>query len=170
MVIKNSIVSIKIPSQLPGTIKGVSIILKLIITIVATLKKSLSFTGAIAAFILGFTLFLSGGLRFIIALMIAYFISTIFQSMPGGTIIRNGLFIFIAGIFGFLLDSVLGAALQPVYIDSETGLLTEKESQNHKKNPKVKGLAFFNNDIVNFISTGLAACLIIIFLGFLGQK
>lgn len=53
------------------------------------------------------------------------------------------------GLFGFLLDSFIGALSQALYI-SESGEF--KEFSNEKVR-KVKGFSWMSNDLVNFIST-----------------
>jgi uncharacterized protein (TIGR00297 family) len=72
----------------------------------------------------------------------------------------------IGGLLGSIIDSLLGAAIQAKYISHETGQLTEKPSHNNKPNRLYSGLAFVNNDFVNFASSLLAAALVLIFFKF----
>ena len=55
------------------------------------------------------------------------------------------------GFLGSIFDSVLGATIQVHYRDEE-GRLTEKEYTNGKKNERVRGIPFIDNDAVNFLS------------------
>lgn len=64
----------------------------------------------------------------------------------------------LCGFIGAIADSILGAAVQPAYLDSK-GRLTEKRMTDGAANKKVKGLEWFSNDMVNFASSLLAACL-----------
>ena len=63
------------------------------------------------------------------------------------------------GLFGALLDSVLGAGFQVKYIDSEIGCLTEQPDGN----AVAAGLLWMNNDMVNLLSVSSAACASIVF-------
>lgn len=58
----------------------------------------------------------------------------------------------IAGVFGFVLDSFLGALIQAKYIDSD-GALTERIQGNRLRS----GISWINNDVVNLISSIMAA-------------
>lgn len=58
----------------------------------------------------------------------------------------------IAGVCGFILDSYLGAIFQSLY--SKGNKLTENPQGN---NQLVKGIRWMNNDMVNFITTGMGA-------------
>jgi len=66
--------------------------------------------------------------------------------------------IFIAGLFGSVIDSMLGAAFQAKY-KTDNGL-TEKPP-NTKAKPS-KGFAIVNNDMVNFISISLSGALALV--------
>ncbi len=62
-------------------------------------------------------------------------------------------YITLAGFFGSVLDSVLGATLQVHYRDKD-GFLTERDKDiDGKKNDRARGLPFITNDTVNFISS-----------------
>lgn len=61
--------------------------------------------------------------------------------------------IVIGGILGALLDSILGETLQVKYQSVRTGTLTEKALIGEEKNKQVRGIAFINNDFVNFASS-----------------
>lgn len=58
----------------------------------------------------------------------------------------------LCGVFGFMLDSVLGALLQAKYTDRD-GLLTEQTAGNTLSS----GITWINNDMVNLISSCAAA-------------
>lgn len=63
-----------------------------------------------------------------------------------------------AGFAGCVLDSFLGATVQALYEDAETGELTESEkTANGEDNKLVRGLAWLDNDAVNFISNFFSA-------------
>ena len=93
------------------------------------------------------------------ALFIAgiYFI-VMFVSIPFLELIRNCTIIAAFGFAGATIDSALGAVVQPAYVDS-TGMLTEKRVNGNAQNKKVKGFGFFSNDMVNFVSSLVAASL-----------
>ncbi|MEA4807072.1 DUF92 domain-containing protein [Acetobacterium wieringae] len=74
------------------------------------------------------------------------------------------LMITFGGLLGSVLDSFMGAAFQAKYISHETGELTEKPVDNNKPNQLYSGLAFINNDFVNFASSLLAASLVLLFV------
>ena len=109
---------------------------------------------------------LSGGVTFLGllasacgALFIAgiYFVFRL-ASIPFFELIWNCAIIALFGFAGSVLDSVLGAVFQPAYVDG-TGRLTEKRACGNMPNKKVKGFEFFDNDLVNFLSSLVVACL-----------
>ncbi|MDH5607235.1 MAG: DUF92 domain-containing protein [Anaerolineae bacterium] len=57
----------------------------------------------------------------------------------------------LGGLAGSLLDSALGASVQVIYLNPETGLETEKRPA--KNIPQKRGWPWMNNDLVNFISS-----------------
>lgn len=67
--------------------------------------------------------------------------------------------IVLAGVFGSILDSLLGDACQAKYADAITGELTEKPMRAGINNRLVRGLAFMDNDLVNFLTSGLSGLL-----------
>ncbi len=72
--------------------------------------------------------------------------------------------VWLAGIMGSLIDSLLGATLQAQYIKPDTALLTEKSHEKNQANRLCRGLAWMTNDLVNFISALLAASLLLLVL------
>jgi uncharacterized protein (TIGR00297 family) len=58
-----------------------------------------------------------------------------------------------AGFLGSLCDSILGATLQAQYRSAATGELTERRQIDGKSATRVRGLAWVNNDVVNFIAS-----------------
>jgi len=70
----------------------------------------------------------------------------------------------LGGVLGSILDSLMGAAIQAKYISHETGELTEKPDHNNKPNQLYSGITFVNNDFVNFVSSLLAAAVVLIFV------
>ncbi|MCS6775033.1 MAG: DUF92 domain-containing protein [Chloroherpetonaceae bacterium] len=68
-----------------------------------------------------------------------------------------------SGFLGALLDSILGASVQGVYQDPESGAFTERRRQNGRENVRVRGLSFINNDAVNFLaSLGSVLCALVL--------
>ena len=65
-----------------------------------------------------------------------------------------------AGFLGSLIDSVLGATLQAQYKDQTTGETTERTvGEDGRSALLLRGLPWFNNDVVNFCaSIGGAVC------------
>lgn len=82
---------------------------------------------------------------------------------PAASLMQPFALIFMAGIAGSLLDSLLGATLQAKYVSHETGELTEKPCHNGRENRLHSGLRFVNNDFVNFASSLLASALVLAF-------
>lgn len=62
------------------------------------------------------------------------------------------LLIIISGFLGAIIDSILGAGLQVKYQCKECKLITEKKLHCNKKTKYIKGIKWFNNDLVNLIS------------------
>ncbi|AQP53140.1 hypothetical protein CBF34_02485 [Vagococcus penaei] len=66
------------------------------------------------------------------------------------------LIIFLSGCFTSLIDSLLGASVQALYLDSKTNQPTEKRDNHYKQpNKLIKGWPWMTNDTVNFLSTVL---------------
>ncbi len=64
----------------------------------------------------------------------------------------------VAGLLGSLADSLLGATVQAMYTNADTGQETEKKvARTGQKNEFLRGLPFMDNDAVNFISSGVGA-------------
>ncbi len=74
------------------------------------------------------------------------------------------IFIISGGFLGSIVDSILGATLQAQYRESSSGKMTERPHSKNMKNSLVRGYAFINNDMVNFLSTCCAAFCIYVFL------
>lgn len=64
--------------------------------------------------------------------------------------------VLIGGFMGALFDSFLGATLQAQYRCAETSLLVERPFTGELKNKLIKGFAWMNNDMVNFLSVLMA--------------
>ncbi|MDO7975723.1 DUF92 domain-containing protein [Oceanotoga sp. DSM 15011] len=99
-----------------------------------------------------------------IVFMIGYII--IFKNFLVLEIVKMFLIITFGGFIGSFLDSLLGILFQSLYIDS-MGVYTEKEFSNGKKNKLVKGYAFFDNNMVNLLSTSFVSFLSVFVYNFL---
>lgn len=63
----------------------------------------------------------------------------------------------LGGFIGCIIDSILGATLQGVYYCDSLQKETEKKIYNGEPTRFVRGIKFFNNDLVNFLSIGIAS-------------
>lgn len=77
-------------------------------------------------------------------------------------ILINALIILLCGLLCSIFDSLFGSLLQPVYIDYETGLLTEVDNANDIDNKQVKGYRFFGNNLIKFITLFFVAIIYIV--------
>jgi uncharacterized protein (TIGR00297 family) len=72
----------------------------------------------------------------------------------------------LGGVGGSLADSLLGAVAQAIY-RAPSGSETERRAADGAANPRIRGLPWMNNDMVNFVSSlvggriGLAVALLI---------
>ncbi|MTI46452.1 DUF92 domain-containing protein [Sporosalibacterium faouarense] len=69
------------------------------------------------------------------------------------------LIVAICGFLGGIIDSILGATVQGIYYSDEAARETEKKVYRGKPTKLIRGVSYFNNDLVNFLSIGLAACI-----------
>lgn len=58
----------------------------------------------------------------------------------------------IAGFIGDVIDSLLGVLVQEKYLDSKTNTVVEHPG-NRKESQRISGIPYFNNNIINLIST-----------------
>ncbi|NRG43885.1 DUF92 domain-containing protein [Bacillus sp. CRN 9] len=65
-------------------------------------------------------------------------------------------FIFIFGFLGNMFDTLIGAYLQVIFKCKQCGAIVESKRHCGKPTEHVRGFAFLNNDIVNFLSALLA--------------
>ncbi|MEH7303973.1 DUF92 domain-containing protein [Neobacillus drentensis] len=73
--------------------------------------------------------------------------------------------VFLFGYLGNVIDTLVGAFYQQVYVCRECGIETEKRRHCHLTTTRIKGLNFVDNDMVNFLSGFVAALMaIIVFL------
>ncbi|XJZ26223.1 DUF92 domain-containing protein [Bacillota bacterium Lsc_1132] len=75
--------------------------------------------------------------------------------------LHSALLVFIFGYFGNIIDTVLGAFVQQNFLCTICALKTEKKHHCQHPTLQIKGLAFFDNDMVNFLS-GLIAVILAI--------
>lgn len=74
------------------------------------------------------------------------------------------LLIFLGGILGSLIDSILGATIQAIYYNESLKKETEKQFYNGKPNLLIRGYKLFNNDFVNFTSILLSTIFVLFLL------
>jgi len=72
------------------------------------------------------------------------------------------LLVFLFGFIGNIIDTVMGAFYQQVYVCEHCGLETEKKNHCHLPTTIIKGLPLVDNDMVNFLSGFFAAMLAIV--------
>lgn len=105
---------------------------------------------------------LSGGISLLgcAASMLASVLYAIFYYSTFNANLSGALLVASSGFAGCLIDSVLGGTIQVHYLDEKSGKLTEKEiDENGKKRRAVRGIKFFDNDIVNLTSNIFSAIL-----------
>jgi uncharacterized protein (TIGR00297 family) len=66
----------------------------------------------------------------------------------------------LAGFFGSVIDSLLGASVQVQYACTQCGKVTEKTVHCDQPARYKRGFIFFNNDMVNLVSVGMATLII----------
>lgn len=62
----------------------------------------------------------------------------------------------LGGLSGSLIDSLFGATLQAQYRCAKTGITTEHPKSGEIQNQHIRGLTWMTNDLVNFLSIGIA--------------
>jgi uncharacterized protein (TIGR00297 family) len=82
-----------------------------------------------------------------------FYVLTRFQFLDLEILIENFILISILGFLGSIIDSFIGATIQPLYLNKNTNKHTEKFKEGSTK--KIKGIKFFNNDVVNFVSISI---------------
>ncbi len=73
----------------------------------------------------------------------------------------------LAGVFGSLFDSLLGATVQAIYFVDALGKETEQHPVHRSGHPTrhIRGWAWLNNDLVNFIASAVGATLAALLYG-----
>jgi len=75
-----------------------------------------------------------------------------------GAIVIRGLVIAACGAFGSIIDSFLGATVQLLYRDRNTGRVTEHRTNSEGiANERIRGIRGIDNDVVNLVSCAAAA-------------
>ncbi|MGZ4031053.1 MAG: DUF92 domain-containing protein [Tumebacillaceae bacterium] len=86
----------------------------------------------------------------------AFFIGVVAWLLAGGSL-GNGLGVVVigtaAGVVGSLVDSLLGACLQVMYRCETCGREVERREHCGLQTSQVRGLAIFNNDVVNLVAS-----------------
>ncbi|MCM3566615.1 DUF92 domain-containing protein [Neobacillus mesonae] len=72
-----------------------------------------------------------------------------------------GIMIFLFGYFGNVMDTLVGAFYQQLYVCSRCGLETEKKVHCGMQTKRIKGITLMENDMVNFLSGVLSSILAI---------
>ena len=70
--------------------------------------------------------------------------------------------VFLFGYIGNVIDTLIGAFYQQLYVCRQCGIETEKKSHCHLPTSRIKGFIFVDNDMVNFLSGFLAAVFAIV--------
>ncbi|MFJ7729709.1 DUF92 domain-containing protein [Neobacillus sp. NPDC097160] len=73
--------------------------------------------------------------------------------------IKLTLLVFLFGYIGNVIDTVVGAFYQQVYVCQHCGIETEKKKHCQQPTTRIKGFTLVDNDMVNFLSGFLAAVL-----------
>lgn len=92
------------------------------------------------------------------ALLIALLLALESLFLPRGVVGFGALLglVTVAGLFGSLVDSLLGCTLQAQYVGADQAL-TERKAGDGRRNTRVRGLSFVTNDVVNAASAAIAA-------------
>jgi uncharacterized protein (TIGR00297 family) len=69
----------------------------------------------------------------------------------------HGFIIFLFGFLGNLIDTIIGAYYQQLYVCPQCKIETEKRFHCHSSTRRIKGISYMDNDMVNFLSGLLAA-------------
>ena len=78
---------------------------------------------------------------------------------PSWTSLKEVSVIATAAFFGCLIDSVLGVTVQAHYWDEESDTITEHPEKDGRSLPLERGVRWFDNDMVNLVSNGVASLL-----------
>lgn len=79
----------------------------------------------------------------------------LFFDVRGGAVAAS--IICLTGFAGSIVDSYLGACVQAVYMDPDTGILTENDSKDGRPFDLVRGVRWVDNDMVNLVSNVFSA-------------
>ena len=72
--------------------------------------------------------------------------------------------VFLFGFIGNIMDTLIGAFYQQVYVCEQCGIETEKKNHCHTPTKRIKGHALVDNDMVNFLSGFFAALVSIVMI------
>ncbi len=102
--------------------------------------------------LLGTTAALAGAACIGAAAALLALVDAVLLPGPAALIVIAG----VSGLFGALVDSVLGATLQGMYRCSQCGMELERHEHCGKPAERYRGLRFMTNDIVNLASSAAA--------------
>lgn len=78
--------------------------------------------------------------------------------------LQVALLLALSGFLGNLVDTILGATIQASYSCQVCQLITEKIKHCEQKTKLKRGLPFFNNDVVNFLSILIGSLLVLVLI------
>lgn len=93
------------------------------------------------------------------SLLIAFFSTWLFSLN-----VYYGFIIFLFGFIGNMIDTLIGAFYQQLYVCPQCNIETEKRFHCQSPTRRIKGLSLVDNDMVNFISGLLAALAAIVLI------
>ena len=98
---------------------------------------------------------LSGGvtvLGLLAALLSSAFIGLCWYLWFANTAITEAVLVGTTGFAGCIMDSVLGAGVQAIYFDADTGQFSESREKDGRQLELSRGIRWVDNDVVNLMS------------------
>ena len=103
---------------------------------------------------------MSGGvtaLGMVGAALSAFVIALFWYVSFSGVSFYEAALVWVLGFAGAVIDSYLGAGVQALYYDPETGEFTEKEERDGRRLELSRGIRWIDNDMVNLMSNTFSA-------------